>query len=291
MPLERSVRCLVVAVAAFYAAIPVPAASSLAVVNTALQQYDGGPPVNPGFEFFAGDLVFLSFRVAGFGTRELEDEQELLQLSYQIEAFDPEDVPLRETAADTIAAELTPEDRKNEWTPKVTFEVRVPPSAPSGTYRIAVRVRDEIAEASADQEITYTVRGRTVPPSDTIVVRNFRFLRSATDTRPLAIPAYRPGDTLWASFDITGYELGEGNRFHVNYGLTVLRASGSILFAEEVAADEEHESFYPERYVMGGPFSLNLTPELSVGEYTIVLTARDLLAGEAHESRHVFRVE
>jgi hypothetical protein len=265
------------------------AAQELALVNPALHQYEGGPPVSAGFEFLPGDTVFLSFRITGFRTEEKNDEDHL-RLRYEIEAFDPTGIPLRRGAGGAIAAELTPQDRKNQWTPQVLYEVLVPTAAPSGTYRLAVRVEDEFSKTAVAEEITYAVRGRNVPPSDTLVVRNFRFYRTQTAPEPLPVPAYRPGDSLWARFDITGYQLGEENRLHINYGLSVERASGAVAFTQEVAAVEERSSFYPERHIMGG-FSLNLTPDLSPGDYTLVVTVRDLLGDQTYETKQVFHVE
>ena len=60
------------------------------------------------------------------------------------------------------------------------------------------------------------------------MVRNFRFLRTEEDAEPLKIASYRPGDTVWARFDITGYKMGPGNQRDVAYTLTVTRADGKL---------------------------------------------------------------
>ena len=293
MPVGVRWRCLLGLVAWFAAGAFDPAAAAdsqkLAVSQTALHQYQGGPGVPASFEFLPGDTVFFTFRIAGFQTVE-QDDDERLHLSYEIEAFDPEGIRLKETSDGLIAVDLAPQDKKNEWTPKVEYEVLVPPSAPSGNYRLAVRVKDELSKATAESEVGYAVRAPALEPSETLVVRNFGFFRSDTARRALEVPAYRPGDAVWARFDMTGYQFEEGNRFHINYGLTVLRASGKELFTEEVAADEARESYYPQRHIPGG-LSLNLTPDLPTGDYTIVLTVRDLVGEQIYEIKRVFHVE
>ncbi len=54
---------------------------------------------------------------------------------------------------------------------------------------------------------------------------------------------------LWARFDITGFKYGEKNRYSVEYGLAILRETGEQVFAQPAAADDSHESFYPQHYV------------------------------------------
>jgi len=261
----------------------------LVVTDVILRQYDGGPGVGSDWEFAAGDTVFLSFRIAGFRTEE-KDETEFLRLGYRIETFDPEGIPVIEPADDAIVAEMTFQDRKNEWLPVVRHEAPLPQAAPGGTYRFRVELRDEISGATATEELPFQVRSSGVEPSDELEIQNFRFYRSQTSLAFLSVPAYRPGDTVWARFDMTGYEFAENNRFHINYGLTVLRESGEVLFNQEVAADEQRESFYPQRHIPGS-FGLPLTEDLSEGDYTIVVTVHDLLGDQVCEASEVFHVD
>lgn len=267
-------------------------AQKLAVVDTEVHQYEGGPRISPDVYFVPNDTVYVTFRVEGFSTKEKgnDSDDRYLRLHYQVEAFDPAGLPLKEKQEGDIAADLTPEDRKDKWLPLVQYDVTVPPAAPSGTYRVSVNVLDQLNQATVSHDIEYPVRGRRVEPSDTIVVRNLQFMRSELDTEPLAVPAYHPGETMWSRFFITGYRLAKGNKFHINYGIKILRPSGAVVYTQEVAATDERESFYPERYIMGG-LSLNLTPDLPKGDYTLVVTVRDLLANQTSEFSQVFHVE
>ena len=264
-------------------------AAKLEIVQAALHQYDGGPPLPASFEFFPGDTVFLTFRIAGFKTVEKDDEDHLW-LAYRIEAFDPEGLPIRKPGEGRIATVLTYQDKKQKWMPLVRYEAPVPPTAPSGAYRIAIHVEDLYAKTEAELEKAFQVRGRDdLEPSETLVIQNFHFYRSETSMRPLREPVYRPGSSVWARFDIVGYRFGENNRFSIDYGVKVLRANGKVLFEQPVAVSEEKESFYPQRYLQGG-LSLNLTPDLSPGDYTLIVTVRDHVGGQAYEEEHVFTV-
>ena len=92
--------------------------------------------------------------------------------------------------------------------------------------------------AKLRQTLDFKVRGDTVEPSDQLIGRNVRFLRSENDTIVLRNPSYEAGDTLWVRFDITGYKFGEKNKFDVEYGLTILRANGETMFTQPIAAKE-----------------------------------------------------
>ncbi len=278
----------VVAFALVWAGGASAAKPKLEITQTALHQYDGGPPTPAGFEFFPGDTVFLTFRISGFKTVEKDDEDNLW-LAYTIEAFDPEGLPIRKPEEGRIATVLTYQDKKQKWTPLVRYEALIPPTAPTGKYRIAIHVEDLYAKTDTGAEVFFLVRGRDVEPSDTLVIRNFHFYRTETSMRPLTRPVYRPGSSVWARFDITGYKFGDNNRFSIDYGVKVLRASGKTLFEQPVAASEEEESFYPQRHVQGG-LSLNLTPDLAPGEYTLIVTVRDRVGGQTYEEEHTFTV-
>ncbi len=266
------------------AAPTAPPARRLAVVNPALHQYEGGPNVPPSYVYAAGDTVFLSFQIGGYRA----SDKERVLVNHQMEALDPQGLLLAPAEAGKVDVELADEDKN--WMPTAHFNVLVPPSAGSGSYRIRIRLKDEIGGTEASGEVPFTVRGHAVEPSRTLVLRNFRFLRGEEDGEPLTVAAYRPGDAVWARFEITGYKLGEKNRYQVEYGVSVLRPSGEVLYSEPNAASEKDESFYPKRYVLGA-LSLKLDSTIAKGEYAIVVTVRDLTGGQTSETRQTFRVE
>ena len=272
--------------ALLWALITGAAAPELAVVSGAFSQFEDGPATPASFEFVPGETVFLRFQVSGFKSTGGDDPR--IRLTYRAVFSDPEGVAIVEPASGKVDAELAPQDK--EWLPKIRLSALIPPAARSGRYRVEVAVKDEVAGSAAAATLQFGVRGRDVEPSETLVTRNFRFLRGEEDTNPLAVAAYRPGDTLWARFEMTGYKFAEKNRFEVEYGLAVLRASGDQLYEQPVAAQEAESSFYPRRHVTC-TLSLNLDKDVRPGEYAILLRLRDEVGKQSHESRHVFRVE
>lgn len=261
------------------AAAPAP----LAVVNAVIQETEGGAALPADFAHVPGETLFFTFQVQGY-----QPAGERVRLRYRIEAADPKGVAIMEPVEAPVEAELSPEDK--EWKPRVRREIVVPPLAPSGTYHIRVNVTDEVAKTSATKDVPFEVRGRDVPPSDTVVVRNFRFFRSEDDREPLTKAAYRPGDSVFARFDITGYKYGEGNRVDVAYDVAVLNAEGKVLWEQKDAAVEQSQSFYPKRYVPG-MMSLNLQKNIRPGEYALRVTVRDAVGNQSCEATEKFTVE
>lgn len=260
------------------------AAGQLSVINAVIEQTEGGSPLPAGFEHVPGETFFYSFQVQGYRA----NPQDRIQLRYKIEVLDPAGIAVVRPFERTLEAELAPQDK--EWRPKVRQEIALPALAPSGTFKIAVQVTDEVAKTTATHATAFIVKGRSVPPSDTLVLRNFGFFRSEEATQPLAKPAYRPGDAVWARFDITGYKFGPGNGIDVAYGIAVLNAEGRQLWAQPEAAVERSESFYPKPYVPGS-MGLNLQPNIRPGEYAIVVTVTDAIGGQKFEEKYTFTVE
>ncbi len=268
------------------AALGAQAAGRLAIVNATIQQGEGGTPVPPGFTHVAGEVIYFSFQVENY---QVSPAQKIV-LTTRVQAFDPQGVPLIEPIPAKIDAELAPEDKA--WKPKMGHEIGIPPLAPSGTYKLVVEVTDELAKTQAKREVLFEVRGRDVPPSDTLVIRNFHFYRSEESTEPLAHPAYRPGDVVWARFDLTGYKFGPGNAIDVSYRVSVLSPSGKVLWSqpEDQAAVEKTQSFYPHRYVAGSG-NLNLQPTIRPGDYSLVVTAHDAIGNQSFETKETFSVQ
>ena len=261
---------------------------NLAVVRPLFSQMEDGAPASQGFQFVPGETIHFSCQVEGYKRSENKDGDDDILLTYQVEARDSRGVLLQPAQEGKEAAALTAEDKN--WMPKIRESIVVPPFADSGEYQVLVKIKDGLSGASAEGRAVFVVKGVDIEPSDSVVVRNFRFTRSEEDTHGLQVAAYRPGDSVWARFYMTGYKLGENNLFDIDYGLQVLRADGTVAYSQPQAAGEKQQSFYPQRY-QPGVLNLNLAKDQKLGEYTIVLTVRDNLGKQMYETRHKFSVE
>jgi hypothetical protein len=129
-----------------------------------------------------------------------------------------------------------------------------------------------------------------VEPSGTLAVRNFRFLRAEKDGTPLNPASYRPGDAIWARFEIAGFKLGDKNAFNVDFGLSVANAAGEILYANELADEDSGTPFYPQKYVRG-LLSLTTQNNTPTGSYTLILKVHDRIGGQESVTNLPYRLE
>jgi hypothetical protein len=254
------------------------------VIDAGIHQTEDGPLVEKGTTFVPGEVIFFSCRLDGYQVSAAQR----VAIQYQFSAVDPAGVPVVEPASGKIDTELALEDK--EWRPKIRQTVLVPPLAESGIYKMRFSAKYELSGAVSSTEATFEVHGNPVEPSATLVVRNFRFYRTEDDAEPLKLAAYRPGDTIWAHFDITGYQLGAGNQRDVAYTLSVTGPGGRVLLAPREPTVDKGSSFYPMKYVPC-VISLNLQPNIRADEYTIAIAAQDRIGNQTYESKQAFRVE
>ena len=276
-----------VLLAAALACVAATPEKKFALVRPALAQTEDGPPVASDYQFLPGETLYFSCLTEGYKKVDKNDKMEIY-LTYQIEVKDSRSVLVQPAQDGKVQTTVSPEDK--EWLPKIRESVTVPPLADSGEYQILVKMKDELGAVTAESRVRFLVKGRDIEPSDNLIVRNFRFLRTEDDDQPLQVAAYRPGDSVWARFDMTGYKLGEANQFDIEYGLTVLLADGTAAYSEPQAANAKDKTFYPQRY-QPGVLNLNLAKDQALGEYTIVLTVRDNLGQQTYETRQKFSVE
>jgi hypothetical protein len=274
--------------AALLSAFVLPAgltgAAALQIVRPVIAQSDGGTPVPASFEHVAGETLFFSCRVSGY-SKSADDK---VHVTYTVQAFDPKGVALTEIYKNEIMTDVAPQDK--EWMPKIETEVPIPPLVASGSYRLVVSAEDVLAKTASELMVPFEVRGHQLEPSDTLVVRNFRFYRGEEDTQPVEKAAYRGGDAVWARFDITGFHHGEKNHIDVSYTASVISPSGKVLFTQAEPAVDQSESFYPKRYVAAS-FAINLLAKTTPGQYAISVTVKDSVGSQTYETKQPFTVE
>ncbi len=260
----------------------------LMVAQVALHRFEDGPLLPDSYEFLPAETAYFSCHLSGYQVEKSGEDQRLVKLSWKVSVVDPAGVPIDPPREGRIEDRLSPEDK--EWVPKFLVSFVVPPFALPGTYHILVQAKDEIAGSEARGDLPFRVRAHEVAPSETLVARNFRFLGSEDDVIGTRSGVYRPGDTLWAHFDITGYKFDANTRFSVDCGLAVESADGKQLFTRPEAASQSGDSFYPQRYV---PITLNVSLDKTVrpATYTLIVTLRDSVGHQTGEVRESFLVQ
>jgi len=272
------------AVAITFASCLLAADAKLSIVKESVQMIEDGPSLGPGESYVAGETVYFSCQIAGFQV----SQKEKIALEWDIAVRDAAGLALVPPYAGKVEADILQEDKK--WMPKARHNFLIPPHAPAGEYKIIFHAKDTHSGSEITKELTFPVRGPKVEPSETFVVRNLRFFRAEEDRQALRVVAYRPGDTVFARFDIVGYKLGPENAFDVDYGIEILKETGESLFAQPSAAGEKDQTFYPRRWVPG-VMNLPIPKDLAKATYVLVIKANDKVGNQAAETRANFTVE
>jgi hypothetical protein len=287
-----SLSFLIAALLIFFAFLPgaaLAADSSLAIIDAGVEQSEDAPFVPSDYQFLPGDFVYFSFQIAGFSIKSNEAEDvRRISLAYVVSPQDSKGVPLTPPNSGTVQTDLNPEDKN--WMPKRRVSFLLPSYIASGEFRIHVVVKDLLGKNETAKEFPFRVGGVTVRPSSITAVQNFRFLRQENDRVPLEVPAYRPGDTIYTSFEIVGFEVGPQNHYQIAYGVTVLRPNGKPFLEKPKAAEYENASFYPAQFIPG-TFALTTSADTPKGEYVIILTVRDLTSNQSCQTKEAFSIE
>ena len=212
----------------------------LAIVHPVFARSEDGPPEASDEEFVPGETIYFSCQAEGYRKMDKPDDygKQNVALTFQIEVRDKSGALLKPIKEGKVETTVTQEDK--DWKPKLRDTIVVPPLADTGEYTVLVKLSDELAKAAFEKPAVFHIKGRDVAPSDTLVVRNFRFLRGEDDSKPLQVAAYRPGDSVWARFDMTGYKLGDKNQVDIEYGLTVLREDGSVAYTRAASRESKN---------------------------------------------------
>jgi len=266
-----------------FAAPPDPPAAALTVLRPTLHhRQEDGPLLPEGYQYYSGELLYLSFRIGGFKV-----QKDKVDLRWQVVAVDPEGLLLTPPASGAIREEVSFNDK--DWLPKIQHTLPLPAQIPPGVYKLKIHLADEFANSSADKELDFQVGGKPFPKASELTILDLRFYRSETDRDGMDTAVYQAGEPLLAKFRLAGYQLGEKNRFDVEYGLSILSPSGKLLYSQPQAANQAASPFYPQR-LLNGALTLN-TDKVEAAEYTLVVKARDLLSGKDAEASMKFKIE
>jgi len=213
------------------------------------------------------------------------DDEYRLKLKYTIETIGAAGVAFSVPEGGEIDTELAPQDEK--WLPIVRSSPELPQHAESGTYKFILRATDEFSKKQTEKTIEFNVSGANVEPGEDLVIRNVRFSRSEGG-ETLPEPVFLAGEPVWGSFYITGYRIGEDNRYSIESDMKVLGKGEKVMYAFD-PIQENGSPFYPRMWVPA-TFRLDLDKDIPSGEYTILLTVRDRLSDQASEATRPFSV-
>ena len=164
----------------------------------------------------------------------------------------------------------------------------VPPSAPSGTYQVRMRVKDRIKEQSAEAAVQFRVQGETLPASSGLEIQQLEYARSASGPWFSERP-FSPQDPIYVRYRIVGFAVSPAREVWVEQDWTLFDAEGRVLVSRENAAVEKLQAFYPPRF-LSAFFDLTLDNPRP-GAYRLHIEIRDRIGRQtaSADSRFVLR--
>jgi len=282
---------IVTLVAGIFMASPAMASddSALAILEGGVQRSEDAPYVPADFEFLPGDYLFFTFHISGFKIKTSQTgDIHTLSLQYRITPQDLKGVALASPVDGAIADEINKEDKT--WTPKRRANFLLPSFVASGDYRVHVVVKDLIAGTEASRDYPFKIGGTQVSAAAGIRADQFAFFRTADEAKALEVPAYSPGDTVYARFLMVGFKTDPANKYRLAYGVKVTRPDGKTFLDEPKAAQIAADSFYPAQF-MPGDIQVTTPRDAMHGRYQMTVTVRDLIANQDFTFRETFSIE
>jgi hypothetical protein len=265
------------------------AAEPLAVINGGISASEDAPFVASDYKFLPGDYLYVTFQVANFSIQSEErGEVKKISLSYEVTVQDTQGRPLVAAISDAVDTSINAEDKN--WVPKRRASFLLPSFLAAGAFQVQIAVKDRVAKTETSRAFPFLTGGTRIEPAASIAIQNFRFLRSETDSEPLALPAYSGGDTVFARFDLVGFQNADGNEHHVAYGVTVSGPDGKTFIKDPDAADLKEGGYYPAQF-LPGDLALKMGKSNAHGQYLLILKARDLVANQEIEVKKTFSIE
>jgi hypothetical protein len=264
------------------------AESALEIVNSSIQQSDNGAVAPADYEFLPGDPLYLVFEIRGFDVKT-DDEKDTRSISlvWTARIVDQDDVPLAPAQEGEIKTGLSAEDKK--WLPKRRAEFAIPQLVSAGKYHVRITAKDLLSNTEAVKDLTFSIGGHRVEPSQSVGPQRLRFSREEGGPA-LDVPAFRPGDTVFVSFDVTGFAQTPDHRYRVAYRFEVLGPDRKAFVSQPQALEMSDAPFYPAKFLPVN-FSI-MTPSGSArGEYILVLTVKDEISDQSSVTKHSFTLE
>ena len=259
-----------------------PAEPGFRLVSVDLLDSRGGYAIPPDSVFYPGEKVFLGFKISGYTV----DEQYNIHLTWRAEAIGPNGVKFAPSEGGEVAVELAPQDE--DWEPSVEYSATIPPHAGSGIYRLHISATDHKGEETIEREIPVRVEGEDVEISDSLSVRNFVYTMTEGGT-VLEEAVFGRGDTVYASFYITGYKTDEENRYDVESNLKVIDGEGKTVLSLDPPG-EKGAPFFP-RLWLPAKFRLDLDRSIPPGRYVVQLEVTDNVGGKTLLTEENFQVK
>jgi hypothetical protein len=259
---------------------PAPASPARLLRISDVQFEDDRGDVRYSLNTKAGSDIVLTFRVEGFERRRVTDPgaipEDRVWLRYEAELRDPQGVLVQPAQAGEVDTILGPRD--DQWRPRIRWSGSLPPTAPTGEYKVLLRVHDAQANADTNQTVPIRVQGELVRPAESLEVQQLEYANSPNGPW-FARRVFAVGRPIHVRYKVAGFRASPEKEVSVEQDWAVTDAEGNVLVSQENAVVEKQQGFYPPRF-LSTSLELRLT-DPKPGTYTLRITVRDTVSGES----------
>jgi uncharacterized RDD family membrane protein YckC len=242
-----------------FVALPstIPAASTgrLRAGNFAFVEGNGGP-VRPSAVFKPGERVFLKYDIAGFA----RDAQKAPHLSFQLTAADPAGLAVHQPWTTRFDGPLPRGAPVNG-----TLGLELPSFAPPGSYKINVKVHDEVNNTDLEMMPVFQVNAPAVTVPQGPEIRDLQLSRSRNGP---AETGFEAGTTVYMACSVFGLHF-QNDRTSARMSHKVLGPEGQVLLDTPDFLDLSKQEYYrPATYWVPVWGEVTIPSDMKKGIYT-----------------------
>lgn len=249
----------------------------LSVVNLELFE-EKGKPMQPDAYFEPGKKLYAKFQIVGFSL----DSKGAANLSLDVVALDPQGLALHEnwkpqfqgspgSAADPIPANM---------------ELEIPVFAPSGRYKLVIKVKDELQGSETQLVKEFPVRAAQASIPKGLEIRDFAFLASE-DGQPLAKAQVQAGNRLYMVFNVAGLVFRDDSPA-LSVDMQLLDPDGDLVLDQPGMVElKDRVVYHPPTFFARITSWVDFPDETPKGTYTARFAVKDENAGQSltHEAK------
>ncbi len=229
-----------------------------------LETKDGA--VRPSTTYRPGDKLFTRYTLAGYGI----DSQGRANLRIAITVTDPNTLTVVQWQGNLNRKLADDESAQG------SFNFTLMPYVPPGTYRIRMKVEDDVRNKVSEQITNFTVDAPAPVFSSSLDLRDM--LLSLSDGGPPVTEAVSRGTTVYLNAKLAGMQFA-GDRIQVRIAFQLINPQGEVLIDKpDFIVFSDSFEYHPPGFYLPISSTVNLPASGSEGTYTQKYVVTDLTA-------------
>ena len=262
--------------------IPVTVQSGdLTITGFKFLEKEDGPTRAPA-AYQPGEKIFTVSEIGRFAV----DSNGRASLRFDIVPLDPSGLEVADHWTDSLAQTL--KDPKEPIT--LTYNLRLPPYAPPGPYKLQIRVSDVLDNDQVEVTPGFSVADSGIRPASELEIRGFK-ISHQEDGPAESNPVFRSGERVYITFQLMGLQFID-NRPDTRVELSVLDPAGDAVLKEpSVVEITDPMRYHPSTLFFTLNFWVGLPSPAAAGKYRIQYKVDDRAAKRTLEPEASFQVQ